>query len=162
MIGNSKKYGASTVGIVFVVAAIVFLLYLLSWVLNPFYKPYHGMDYSRAKACFINLRVIHGALEMYEMDHGTMERLDLKVLYDGKYLKSEIRCPEAGTGCFHGRSITSEKIADGTAVSCEVHGNAAEAEKMINELKKLMDFENSVIGRCGAAIRHLFMIAPKI
>lgn len=50
---------------------------------------------ARTKACWSNIRVIQGAVEMYNMDVATMATsLDLPTLFKEKYLKNEIIGPE--------------------------------------------------------------------
>ncbi|RCK78184.1 MAG: hypothetical protein OZSIB_1700 [Candidatus Ozemobacter sibiricus] len=52
-------------------------------------------EQARTKACYANQRVLQGAVEMYNMDHGDhmMTRLDIKALRQGQYLKSDIASP---------------------------------------------------------------------
>ena len=55
---------------------------------------------ARDKACFSNIRVIQGAVEMYNMDvdgDSMMRNLDIDILIKEKYLKSEPSHPE--TSC---------------------------------------------------------------
>ncbi|MEW6708669.1 MAG: hypothetical protein AB1403_02510 [Candidatus Riflebacteria bacterium] len=100
------------------------------------------------------MKILQGALEIYEMDHsGAIEKLDLAALKQGKFIKVEPICPETKTVCYRGRMITSEKIEKGTAVECEVHGNLVELDKKIAELKKKIEFEDSIFGRLTSAFR---------
>lgn len=54
----------------------------------PNHKRSHPI--SSRKKCYSNIRVLQGAVEMYNMDHMTMisTSLDLKPLEDGKYIKN--------------------------------------------------------------------------
>ena len=50
---------------------------------------------ARTKACWSNIRVIHGAVEMYNMDVASMATsLDIPTLVKAKYLKTEPKGPE--------------------------------------------------------------------
>lgn len=81
-------------------------------------------EQAREKACYANMRVILGAVEMYNMDNTSMmTALDdgdatttAGKLVSGKYLKSPVNRPE--TGCsYSGTSI------DGTGlIVCDFHG----------------------------------------
>ncbi len=80
-------------------------------------------EQAREKACYANIRVILGAIEMYNMDHSAMKTniIDTDVtgtgiLVTGQYLKTPVTKPE--TGCaYAGINVdTTGKI------SCTVHG----------------------------------------
>ncbi len=52
-------------------------------------------NYSRQKACYSNIRVIQGAVEMYNMDTTPMmDDLNMTTLIKGGYIRGEIKCPE--------------------------------------------------------------------
>lgn len=65
---------------------------------------------ARQKACYSNIRVIQGAVEMYNMDAplatGTknvylvMKKLNMQNLVNGGYLKPGIKCPEANSDIY--------------------------------------------------------------
>ena len=73
---------------------------------------------ARQKACYSNIRVIQGAVEMYNMDvNSMMTQLDINTLIGGNYLKSKPSSPE--TSCaYQGASL------DGNgSVYCGWHGD---------------------------------------
>lgn len=78
---------------------------------------------ARQKACFANMRVLQGAIEMYNMDHSAMITtgfLDGNApvdLVSKKYLKSPPVRPE--TNCAY--SETADLTAEGV-VGCNIHG----------------------------------------
>ncbi len=65
---------------------------------------------TRQKNCYLNIRVIQGAVEMYNMDAplatGTknvylvMKKLNMQNLVNGGYLKPGIKCPEANSDIY--------------------------------------------------------------
>ncbi|MFZ5951129.1 MAG: hypothetical protein ACOYXC_10515 [Candidatus Rifleibacteriota bacterium] len=157
---NKSSNGAGFAGIFVVIILIALFLYFLSFVLNPFYRAPHGRELTNSKSCMINLRVLLGATEMYQMDHpGEIENLDLIALKQGNFMKTEPICPETRTSCYRGKNITPEKIQNGTAIECEVHGNLPELEKKVEELSRKVEFENSIIGRCISAFKKMLMIS---
>ena len=84
---------------------------------------------ARQKACYCNIRAIHGAVEMYNMDSPKMMK-DLKMqhLTMGGYLKPGVKCPEANSDIYRAFGDLSK---DGE-VGC---GNEAIGGS-INEFKK--------------------------
>ena len=75
---------------------------------------------ARQKACQANMRVLQGAVEMYNMDSNQMisANLDVAALSSGKYIKAEPTPPEAG--CSYGAS--GDLAAEGV-VMCGIHGS---------------------------------------
>jgi hypothetical protein len=59
-----------------------------------------------------------GAMEMYSMDNPEpMRTLNMKALFDGKYLRSEVQCPDGG-------EYSAELDSEGNyRVKCTVHGS---------------------------------------
>lgn len=82
-------------------------------------------EQGRQKACFANMRVIQGAVEMYNMDNVPMLDVvtenELQMLVDMKYLKSLPIHPEQGC-CYGTRGDLSK---DGCMV-CALHGSVEE------------------------------------
>ncbi len=76
---------------------------------------------ARQKACYSNLRVIQGAVEMYNMDVSTMmTTLDQSTLIKGKYIKSAapLICPETSkNGSYSGTDLT-----ENGEIVCSYHG----------------------------------------
>lgn len=82
-------------------------------------RRYRGQ--AREKACYANMRVLLGAIEMYNMDNnvslksvreGTEQRL-----IDAKYLKSTLSKPERGC-----RYTSTGDISDSGKIQCDIHG----------------------------------------
>ncbi len=74
---------------------------------------------ARPKACRSNIRVIQGAVEMYNMDISPMmEQLDIKNLINGHYLKEEPVKPEIS--CEY---KNFGNLAEGGFVFCKYHGD---------------------------------------
>ena len=84
-----------------------------------------GTPRNREKACFSNIRVIQGAIEMYNMDVKTMMReLDdnnQKVLIEGKYIKSKepLVCPETSKS---GQYLSIGDLTGDGLIYCTYHG----------------------------------------
>lgn len=82
---------------------------------------------ARQKACFANMRVIQGAVEMHNMDTNVMisTALDDGVIGDlvsKKYLKAAPVAPE--TGCAY---TASGNLAAEGVVTCAIHGSVESA-----------------------------------
>ncbi len=75
---------------------------------------------ARQKACQANMRVLQGAVEMYNMDSNQMISAGLLIdqLSSGKYIKSEPIGPESG--CSY--SASGDLAAEGV-VMCDLHGS---------------------------------------
>lgn len=78
-------------------------------------------EQSREKACYANMRVILGAVEMYNMDHNPMLCMVDGQVIDGltqaNYLKGSINKPE--NGCAY---LSSGDLAGGGVIYCALHG----------------------------------------
>ncbi|HNW34244.1 MAG TPA: hypothetical protein PKM25_04880 [Candidatus Ozemobacteraceae bacterium] len=76
---------------------------------------------AREKACYANMRVLLGAIEMYNMDNpvmiSTIDETTEDRMVDGKYLKTKLSKPDAG--CAY--SSSGEILKDGK-ITCTVHG----------------------------------------
>ncbi len=80
---------------------------------------------AQKRACFANMRVILGAIEMYNMDNSEMlTYVDLPRLVSGSYLKSEIKLPTPN--CSY--SARGDLTEDGL-VCCAFHGAVEDAEQ---------------------------------
>ena len=73
---------------------------------------------ARQKACYSNIRVIQGAVEMYNMDVSSMmSGLSISTLISGNYLKSDPSKPE--TSC----SYKGDNLDGNGSVYCSWHGD---------------------------------------
>ncbi|HNV72227.1 MAG TPA: hypothetical protein PKO06_21140, partial [Candidatus Ozemobacteraceae bacterium] len=73
------------------------------------------------KACLSNLRVLLGAVEMYNMDHKEMQHsLDVGVLVQKTYLKLAPACPSGGDYSSKG------DLAESGVIVCSKHGTVDE------------------------------------
>ena len=99
--------------------------------------------------CYSNLRVIQGAVEMYNMDIKTMmSDLDIERLLEGKYLKEKPRSPRPECRYFSDGDLT-----DTGEICCEIHGGLIaeansdiirkeEREKRIEEIRSNLSFHS--------------------
>ena len=77
---------------------------------------------ARQKACYSNIRVLQGAVEMYNMDVSTMmTTLNQGTLRNGKYLKgtADLMCPE--TSKQKGYKESGD-LTDNGEITCGYHG----------------------------------------
>ena len=80
----------------------------------------HGYNYRPQKHCYSNIRVLQGAVEMYNMDNPSnmMDFLDINRLVNSKYLKEP---PESPIPCC--RYSENGRLSDDDGeVVCAVHG----------------------------------------
>lgn len=76
-------------------------------------------DSAREKACFSNMRVLQGAVEMYNMDNSAdMTNLDIQKLIKGGYLKTAPKGPEPECEYYSKGDLSSN---DGK-IACKKHG----------------------------------------
>ena len=138
---------------------VFFLIYIAGFIIITFFDPlasFRRVHHSaRDKACYSNIRVIQGAVEMYNMDHQTMmTTLDQNILISGKYIKSNspLQCPETSkNGTYYGDDLAGEGY-----IYCDYHGDLAgnrpdlskgpplsssekRREEIDNYIKKLME-----------------------
>lgn len=86
-------------------------------------------EQAREKACYANMRILLGAIEMYNMDHSIMMNevpddvmTSNCVLVHGKYLRNQITPPEQ-TCSYYGSNIV-----DGGLIYCASHGSVESPE----------------------------------
>lgn len=100
---------------------LVFLLLLLIGMANPG-GGRRIRPQAREKACYANMRVLLGAIEMYNMDHPvlltTVDDGVIETLRRENYLKGELSKPE--TGCAY--SSQGDLSTDDGRVTCAMHG----------------------------------------
>ena len=77
---------------------------------------------ARQKACYSNIRVLQGAVEMYNMDvSNMMTSLDQQKLIDAKYVKaaSPLMCPETSKG---NPTYGGTELTENGEITCGYHG----------------------------------------
>ncbi len=109
---EKKKKGCWTLFYIYLCCGFLFIF------LGPDPKTSGGRLSSRFSACYSNIRIIQGAVEMYNMDSNTqMSELKVDDLIDGHYIKEKPILPEISCS-YLGRDL--EK--DGN-VYCKFHGD---------------------------------------
>ena len=114
---NNNKKRAFTVIELLIVIAIIGILAAMA---QP---PHRSRRYDSSKSCFSNIRVLLGALEMYNMDHSIMipemNEVVIDILVREKYLK------EAPVGPIPRRCkyYNQGDLLDTGVIYCEYHGS---------------------------------------
>ncbi len=107
-----QKKEKSYTSIIFT-AIIIFIISFIPDILEP--RRHVRITY---KACYSNIRVLQGAVELYNMDNKEkMTDLDTNTLFDNKYIKSIQKGPEPECKYF----VTGDLTEDGE-ICCELHG----------------------------------------
>ena len=128
---------------------------------------------SRQKACFSNIRVLIGAVDMYNMDHKIMmTKLDLNALIQENYLKKNFSGPEKE--CEY---LTEGDLTDNGYIYCKIHGDIEglkekeiqskkDEEKKRNSsfvknvFSKIWAYEEKLDSYLSTALRPLLNTAP--
>lgn len=111
--------GRIAVGLVGAFFFFAFLAIIIPNVSSNRHRPH-----AREKACYANMRVILGAVEMYNMDNTDMidslsdsDATDENgILVQNKYLKSPISRPESG--CYY----SGDQLSENGRIECKEHG----------------------------------------
>ncbi|MEW6709769.1 MAG: hypothetical protein AB1403_08120 [Candidatus Riflebacteria bacterium] len=95
---------------------------------------------ARGRECQANMRVLLGAVEMYNMDNHVMmgKDLDIQKLVSDKYIKSTPLCPDGGKYSARG------DLSVNGAIQCSLHGTVEEFIEQKEESGKSIDFESLV------------------
>ncbi|OQB48589.1 MAG: Type II secretion system protein G precursor [bacterium ADurb.Bin157] len=95
---------------------VIAIIGILAAMAIPNFKK--AREQAREKACYSNIRVLLGAVEMYNMDHSVpLETPDQSKLTGANgYLKSSVECPESG-GKYEGSNLSKDGL-----LSCSIHG----------------------------------------
>ncbi|MFC1746079.1 competence type IV pilus major pilin ComGC, partial [Candidatus Riflebacteria bacterium] len=96
-------------------AVVFFIIFFLAMLSTPNFR--RARKQARSKSCFANIRVIMGAVEMYNMDTpNKMRQLDMDSLINQNYLKQRPQCPARGD------YFTQGDLSSNGTVRCNVHG----------------------------------------
>ncbi len=104
-------------------------------------------EQARGKACAANMRVIAGAIEMYNMDHEVplreLNAVTLKGLVRDSYLKTHPTPPDIGC-MYEGRDL--DRVSNlVSAIRCPVHGTAADVQKFYDERQQVAKLRQIII-----------------
>lgn len=123
LVPAKKSWGTSCFEKV-VIAIVLIIVFIIGSDQVLWRSRRHGYTHSREKACYANMRVILGAIEMYNMDNVNMiNTLDdfMATSKDGslveqKYLRAPISRPESKC------QYSGDHLSDVGQVKCDLHG----------------------------------------
>lgn len=117
----TSESGPSCAGAVVKVFGFFFVLGIIMGIAGNMTSSRHYRGQAREKACYANMRVLLGAIEMYNMDNNvplTSVRGDTEQrMIDANYLKARLSKPESG--CNY--SSTGDLMGTGK-ITCDIHG----------------------------------------
>lgn len=133
---------------------VFFQIYLIGVIVFIFSEPFFSFRRREAslryKACYSKIRVLMGAVEMYNMDNETMmTTLDQNTLIKEKYLKEteNLVCPERSDATYSGENLTG----DGEII-CSYHGGVTAKGPYDKELEIENSIVNSILHYLGKII----------
>jgi competence protein ComGC len=141
-----KKSIFSNVFFLIYLAGVIILTFLGSLLSSLSFKKVH---YSvRDKACYSNIRVLQGAVEMYNMDHETMMTiLDQRQLRDSHYIKTDhdLICPETSIGA----TYSGDHLTDDGEIICSYHGGLISKGPYdkVKESQKAKESKNQIVNK---------------
>jgi competence protein ComGC len=146
-----------------IIITILFVGYLVVEAISiPNFRKCHPSENSREKSCFYNIRIIAGAVEMYNMDHSNMmDTLNLELLQKEGYLKVSLNKPELDCDYY----IKEDNSENDVVVCCKRHGNLIEANEKIKKERESLFYkickpfkEAYETGYFGGIIYFLFIV----
>lgn len=100
---------------------VIVIIIIIASCMKPNVHPTRAS--TREKNCFSNLRVITGAVEMYNLDNppkNQMRSLELQTLVNGHYLKSIPTGPDVSCKYFSDGDLS---VASEGIIACKYHGD---------------------------------------
>ncbi len=130
MENKSKKKQKSWSHILFVSGIIFFISFFIIFFINSrLLDPIEPSQFSRKRMCFSNIRVLNGAVEMYNMDNLTMikelNNNNIKTLVDLRYLREE-PIPPMDQKCIY---TSKGDISKDGLIYCVYHGSLDQSIK---------------------------------
>lgn len=108
--------------VVLQIAVALFVLVIVLYSIKPSFRRTPPRHLDPEKACYINQRILMGAIEMYNMDNAEpitfYDDAIQKLLLEGGYLKYEIRNPEPDC-----RLGSIGDLARDGRITCKFHGD---------------------------------------
>ena len=140
----------------FIVAVLIFVINFIIQI-PPFKKITIRND--PIKTCYSNIRVLQGAVEMYNMDSdddNQMKELDMDLLLDKKYIKNKPLPPKPE--CKY--SSYGDLLGNGY-IYCDSHGGVSDdppkIKKKMNQIELKKDIWNSIV-LFGPSILYLLFV----
>ncbi len=133
-------------------STVLLYIYLIGVVgfifLGPKLHYKKGGGHDRVKACYSNIRVIQGAVEMYNMDFETMmTTLDQSLLREGRYIKSstDLVCPETSKHA----TYSGDNLTDDGEIICSYHGGLISKGPYdkVKESQKAKESKNQIVNK---------------
>ena len=92
-----KFFKKKSIGDILIYIIFFVIILIIASTAMPNFRMHNNRESARQKACYSNIRVVQGAVEMYNMDSKIMmKNMNMQNLVKGGYLKQGIKCPEFG------------------------------------------------------------------